>query len=173
MSVERNSIGRIFIGLGANLPSAEYGTPRETVTAALRAIEAAGLAVRAGSPFYESEPIPVSDQPWYVNAVAEVASGLASPDILALLASVENAFGRTRSVRNEARVLDLDLLDCRGEVRDGPEPPILPHPRLQDRAFVLLPLADLAPDWRHPASDRDIAALIADLPPGQRIRRIR
>jgi 2-amino-4-hydroxy-6-hydroxymethyldihydropteridine diphosphokinase len=172
MSTEKSPSNRIFVGLGANLPSPRHGTPRDTVSAALRALEVAGLTVRARSPFYESAPVPVSDQPWYVNAVAEVASDLASPDILAVLATVENVFGRTRSIRNEARVLDLDLLDCRGEVRNGLEPPILPHPRLQDRAFVLLPLKDLAPDWRHPVTGRHIAALIAALPQGQRIRRV-
>jgi 2-amino-4-hydroxy-6-hydroxymethyldihydropteridine diphosphokinase len=158
--------------LGANLPTPRHGTPRDAISAAILALEVAGLAIRARSPFYESEPVPVSDQPWYVNAVIEVASDLAATEILALLASVENAFGRTRTVRNEARVLDLDLLDCRGEIREGPEPPLLPHPRLQDRAFVLLPLADIAADWRHPATQRDIAGLIADLPQGQRIRRM-
>ncbi|HEY4164310.1 MAG TPA: 2-amino-4-hydroxy-6-hydroxymethyldihydropteridine diphosphokinase [Dongiaceae bacterium] len=172
MNPGANPSNRIFVGLGANLPSAQHATPRDAVSAAIRALEVAGLAIRARSPFYESEPVPVSDQPWYVNAVVEVASDLTATKILALLASVENAFGRTRAIRNEARVLDLDLLDCRGEIREGPEPPILPHPRLQDRAFVLLPLTDLAPDWRHPATGRDIAGLVADLPPGQRIRRM-
>ena len=130
------------------------------------------LAVLARSPYYESEPVPVSDQPWYLNAVIEVASARPSPEIMALLASVENAFGRVRSVRNEPRVLDLDLLDCRGERRDGPEPPLLPHPRLSDRAFVLRPLSDIAPAWRHPVSGRSVAELLAALPPGQRIRRL-
>jgi 2-amino-4-hydroxy-6-hydroxymethyldihydropteridine diphosphokinase len=163
---------RIFIGLGANLPTARHSTPRDAISAAILALEVAGLAIRRRSPFYESEPVPVSDQPWYVNAVIEVASDLPSTELLALLASVENAFGRTRTVPNAARVLDLDLLDCRGEIREGPEPPLLPHPRLQDRAFVLLPLADIAPDWCHPASGREIAHLIAHLPAGQRIRRM-
>lgn len=163
--------GGIFIGLGANLPSPSHGSPRNTVVAAIAALEAAGLAIRARSPLYESEPIPVSDQPWYVNAVVEADSRLGSPELLQLLHSVENAFGRVRGVPNAARVLDLDLLDCRGEVRTGPEGPILPHPRLEGRAFVLRPLADVAPHWRHPASHRGVAELLAAVPPGQRIRR--
>jgi 2-amino-4-hydroxy-6-hydroxymethyldihydropteridine diphosphokinase len=161
----------IFIGLGANLPSAAHGSPRNTVAAAIVALEAAGLAVRARSPLYESEPIPVSEQPWYVNAVAAADSTLTPVALLALLHSVENAFGRVRGAPNAARVLDLDLLDCRGEVRPGPDAPILPHPRLQDRAFVLLPLADIAPDWHHPVSGLSVAELIAALPAGQRLRR--
>ena len=161
----------IFIGLGANLPSPVHGTPRDTIAAAIRALEVGGLAIRARSPLYESEPVPVSDQPWYVNAVIEAVSDLPSAEVLALLHSVENAFGRVRALRNEARVIDLDLLDCRGEIRAGPEPPILPHPRLTERAFVLMPLNDIAPAWRHPASGLGAAQLLAELAPGQRIRR--
>lgn len=163
--------GGVYIGLGANLPSATHGSPRDTVLAAIAALEAAGLEIRVRSPLYESEPVPVSDQPWYVNAVVEAESELGCAALLALLHSVENAFGRVRSVPNAARVLDLDLLDCRGEVRAGAEGPVLPHPRLQDRAFVLLPLREIAPQWRHPASGRSVAELLDALPPGQRIRR--
>jgi 2-amino-4-hydroxy-6-hydroxymethyldihydropteridine diphosphokinase len=164
--------GGIFIGLGANLPSPRHGSPRNAVLSAIAALEAAGLVIRARSPLYESEPVPVSDQPWYVNAVVEAESALDCAALLALLHSVENAFGRVRSVPNAARVLDLDLLDCRGEVRAGPDAPVLPHPRLQDRVFVLMPLGDIAPHWRHPVSRRGVAELLAALPPGQRIRRV-
>lgn len=163
--------GGVYIGLGANLPSPEHGTPRETLEAAIRALAAHGLAAVARSSFYESEPVPVSDQPWYLNAVIEVATDRSPAGVLAMLHSVENAFGRVRTVRNAPRVLDLDLLDHRGAVREGPESPLLPHPRLADRAFVLLPLRDIAPGWRHPVSGRAIAELLESLPPGQRIRR--
>jgi 2-amino-4-hydroxy-6-hydroxymethyldihydropteridine diphosphokinase len=160
----------VYIGLGANLPSPEYGTPRETLEAAMGALGARGLSIVARGALYESEPVPVSDQPWYLNTVIEVATDLAAPEVLALLHSVENAFGRVRGIRNEPRVLDLDLLDHRGTVRDGPESPVLPHPRLTDRAFVLLPLRDIAPGWRHPVTARSVAELLESLPPGQRIR---
>jgi 2-amino-4-hydroxy-6-hydroxymethyldihydropteridine diphosphokinase len=116
--------------------------------------------------------VPVSDQPWYLNAVVEVATDRGPAEVLALLHSVENAFGRVRSIRNEPRVIDLDLLDHRGTVRPGPETPLLPHPRLVDRAFVLLPLRDIAPQWRHPVSGRTISELLESLPEGQRIRRL-
>lgn len=162
----------VYIGLGANLPSPDHGTPRATLEAAIGALEAHGLAVVARSPFYESEPVPVSDQPWYLNAVVEVATDLVPTEVLTLLHAVENAFGRVRSVRNEARVLDLDLLDHRGAIRPGPDSPVLPHPRLADRAFVLLPLRDVAPGWRHPLNGRTPAELLESLPEGQRIRRL-
>ncbi len=128
----------IYIGLGANLPSAEHGTPRETLEAAMRVLESHGLEIVARSGFYESEPVPVSDQPWYLNAVVEIASDKSAPEVLAMLHSVENAFGRVREVRNEARVLDLDLLDYRGIVREGPDSPVLPHPRLADPGHRLV-----------------------------------
>jgi 2-amino-4-hydroxy-6-hydroxymethyldihydropteridine diphosphokinase len=162
----------VYIGLGANLPSPAHGTPRQTLEAAIAALQAQGLAVVARSPFYESEPVPVSDQPWYLNAVVEVATDRDAPAVLALLHSVENAFGRVRVLRNEARVLDLDLLDHRGLVRQGPDSPLLPHPRLAERAFVLRPLRDIAPHWRHPVSGLKLAELLESLPEGQRIRRV-
>jgi 2-amino-4-hydroxy-6-hydroxymethyldihydropteridine diphosphokinase len=161
----------VYIGLGANLPSPEHGSPQATLEAAMRALEARGLRIVARSPFYESEPVPVADHPWYLNAVIEVATDLSAPATLAILHSVENAFGRVRRERNAPRVLDLDLLDHRGEVRDGPDSLLLPHPRLTDRAFVLLPLRDIAPQWRHPVSGRTVAELLESLPQGQRIRK--
>jgi 2-amino-4-hydroxy-6-hydroxymethyldihydropteridine diphosphokinase len=91
---------------------------------------------------------------------------------LAVLHAVEEDFGRVRSVLNAPRAIDLDLLDFRGEIAPGgPGRATLPHPRLQDRAFVLRPLADLDPDWRHPATGLSIQALLAALPAGQTIER--
>jgi 2-amino-4-hydroxy-6-hydroxymethyldihydropteridine diphosphokinase len=84
---------------------------------------------------------------------------------------VEHRFGRVRRERWEARVLDIDLLDYRGLVSAGPAP-ILPHPAMAERAFVLLPLRDLVPGWRHPVSGLTVGELIAALPDGQEIRRI-
>jgi 2-amino-4-hydroxy-6-hydroxymethyldihydropteridine diphosphokinase len=116
--------------------------------------------------------VPISDQPWYVNAVVEAATALAPEALLALLHEVEREFGRVRREVNAARILDLDLLAYGDLVRDGPGPPVLPHPRLAERAFVLLPLADLRPDWRHPATGESIRALIARLPADQVTRRL-
>ena len=88
--------------------------------------------------------------------------------LLAELHAVEEAFGRVRTVPNAARLIDLDLLDFHGEIAaGGPGRATLPHPRMADRAFVLRPLADLAPDWRHPVTGPPIAALLAALPADQ------
>jgi len=167
MSVNRPEI---LVGLGANLPAPGYAGPRETLEAALAALTREGVALVARSGWWESAPVPLSDQPWYVNGVASVATALGPKALLALLHRIEDGFGRVRRVRNEARALDLDLLAYGSLVRRGPEPPILPHPRMAERAFVLLPLAEILPDWCHPETGRSVRELIQSLPPGQLCR---
>ena len=161
----------IFIGLGANLPS-RAGAPQATLDAALADLERAGVRILARSGWWETAPVPVSDQPWFINAVAAVETALGPADLLALLHRIEADYGRERLMVNGARTLDLDLLAYGGIVNPGPESPILPHPRLHQRAFVLRPLAELAPDWVHPVSGQPIAALLAALDPGQESRRL-
>ena len=161
----------ILIALGANMPHPEHGPPRRTLEAALAAIEAAGVTVVRCSPWFESPPWPPSDQPWYANGVAVLESDLEPAPLLALLHGIERDFGRVRGERNEARVLDLDLLDYDGRIRDGEEPPQLPHPRLAERGFVLLPLQAVAPGWRHPLSGLSVEALIERLPEAERTLR--
>jgi 2-amino-4-hydroxy-6-hydroxymethyldihydropteridine diphosphokinase len=156
----------ILIGLGANLESPRHGPPAATLEAALVALADAGMKIAARSRWWRSAPVPVSDQPWFVNGVARVETTLDPVRLLALLHEVEADFGRVRSVPNAPRVLDLDLLDHDGLVR-GDGRLVLPHPRMHERAFVLLPLGDIAPDWRHPVSGLSLADLIAALPPGQ------
>jgi 2-amino-4-hydroxy-6-hydroxymethyldihydropteridine diphosphokinase len=159
----------IFVGIGANLPSS-FGGPRATCDRAVEALIESGIDVFARSRSYESAPVPKSDQPWYVNGVAALKTDEKPAELLRLLHGIETRFGRVRRERNEARVLDLDLLAYHDLVNPGPEPPILPHPRLRERAFVLLPLAELAANWRHPATGEAISDLIAGLDPGQETR---
>jgi 2-amino-4-hydroxy-6-hydroxymethyldihydropteridine diphosphokinase len=171
--VENTGRHSIFIGAGGNLPHPTYGAPRRVLEAALEELGRRGVSVIRISPWYRTAPVPASDQPWYVNVVAEVATDLPADRLLAVLHDVEQAFGRVRTVANAARLIDLDLLDFRGEIAaGGPGRAILPHPRLQDRAFVLRPLADLAPAWRHPVSGASIQALLAALPADQAIERL-
>lgn len=157
----------IFIGIGSNLASGA-STPAEICRQALQRLQQKGVRLVACSRFYESAPVPLSDQPWYVNAVARVETTLDAAGLLALLHQVEAENGRVRRVVNEARTLDMDLIDYNCVCQAGP--PVLPHPRADVRAFVLLPLRDLAPDWRHPVSGIGIEELIAALPAGQLIR---
>ncbi len=159
----------IFIGLGANLPSEEFGPPRATCGAALAAIAEHEIAIARWSRWYHSAPVPASDQPWYVNGLAEVETSLGPEELFDVLMAVERRFGRRRGEKNAARILDLDLIAYHdaviGNEDDGEEPLCVPHPRLSERAFVVLPLAELAPDWRHPrtgASIRDLAGAVAN-----------
>jgi len=159
----------IFIGLGANLPSAA-GSPVATLEKAVADLLASGVVIRRRSPWFETAPVPrADDQPWYVNGVVEVATDLTPADLLGLLQRLEAEAGRVRSVANAARPLDLDII-AYGDRVETRNDPLLPHPRMEARAFVLLPLQAIAPGWRHPVSKRTVVELVADLPPDQEIR---
>jgi len=135
----------------------------------------AGLAVGRCSRWYRSAPVPRSPQPWFVNGVVEVNSRLSPAKTLAVLHRIEGEFGRVRAAsasqacapRSLARSLDLDLLAFGVLVSSTADGPVVPHPRLHKRAFVLFPLAEVAPHWRHPIFGQSIAELVAALPPGQ------
>jgi 2-amino-4-hydroxy-6-hydroxymethyldihydropteridine diphosphokinase len=159
----------ILVALGANLPGPDGAPAIETCRRAAAALDALpGLRLRALSRWYATAPIPPTPGvPDYINGVAllEPRPGAAAPSpeaLLAALQAIEARAGRVRPYPNAPRTLDLDLLDLDGQVRAGPDP-ILPHPRMQDRAFVLAPLADIAPGWVHPALGRSAAELLAGL----------
>lgn len=174
----------ILIGLGSNL-STQAGPPSDTVLAAVEELRKRGIDVAKLSPFYASAPLGPADQPWYVNAVAELESDLAGPEAcLDRLHAIERIFGRRRAERWQARGLDLDLLDWHGAVRPNasswrraaeasaaPQSLVLPHPGLHRRRFVLQPLLDIAPAWRHPVLKRSAVDMIARIK-GQEIERI-
>jgi len=157
----------VLIGLGANLPAHDGSTPAETLQRAAAAIAALpGLSAPHLSRLWSSPAWPPSDQPDYVNAVLRLA-GTADPGVLlAALHRIEARFGRVRGERNAARTLDLDILAIGGLVRSAP-PPVLPHPRMSGRAFVLAPLAEVAPEWVHPVTGQSVASLLAALPAGE------
>jgi 2-amino-4-hydroxy-6-hydroxymethyldihydropteridine diphosphokinase len=154
----------ILIALGSNLPAPPASSPLETLEAAMAALADAGIEILAASRWYVSEPQPPSGQPDFINGVVRAETGLGPAPLLDLLHDTEARFGRVRGSPNDARTLDLDLIDYRGQIRGGR--PTLPHPRAHLRNFVLLPLADVAPGWRHPVSRRPVADLI-DLLPAQ------
>ena len=161
----------ILIGLGGNLASPRFGAPLDTLAAALAALVAEGIRIATRSAWYLTEPVPRSHQPWFVNAVASLTTHLTARDLLAVLQAVERQFGRIRSEQNAARVLDLDLLDYRGQVTETSSL-VLPHPRLHQRRFVLQPLAEIAPDWRHPLSGLTAEQLLSRLAAKQPIERL-
>ena|SRR6185312_8096986 len=151
---------KIFIALGANIPSAA-GPPRATLKAALAALEARGVQILKLSSFRQTEAWPDPADPPFTNAVAQIQTELQPAALLGLLHEVETAFGRERSTPNAARTLDLDLVDYGGRVTQGRVE--LPHPRTAERRFVLEPLAEIAPGWRHPGSGQTVEALLAAL----------
>lgn len=181
-SSDRGEIGAIspatkplyLIALGSNL-NFEGGGPETILKEALKALELRGFVIRACSRFFNTPAFPVGSGPNFVNAAASVGFEGTAPQVLAQLHDVEAQMGRARTVRWGARTLDLDLIaagsqvlpdaktyqywhDLPLEVQKTTVPPelILPHPRLAERAFVLVPLLEVAPEWCHPVSGQSV-----------------
>ncbi len=152
----------VLIGIGANLPGVGFATPLETCEAAIKEMGRRGLAVSRRSRWCESAPVPPSGQPRFVNGAVALEDGPPPRELLDLLHAIERDFGRERRERNEARALDLDLLAW-GDVAGEADGVVLPHPRLHQRAFVLMPLSDAAPDWVHPTLGLDVREMLANL----------
>jgi 2-amino-4-hydroxy-6-hydroxymethyldihydropteridine diphosphokinase len=161
-----------IIGLGANLPAADGSSPLATCQRATASLGPRMGTVRKRSSWYLSAPLPPSAQPWYVNGAVLVETRLAPGAVLETLHAIERAFGRVRRARGAARVLDLDLLAYDDQLIEAACGLRVPHPRLAERAFVLLPLRDVAPWWRHPADGRTAREMLAALPAGQQVRRL-
>ncbi len=143
----------VYIALGSNI------RPEANLAAAARAL--GGLvAITGRSPVYRTPPWGYAAQADFLNAVVAAQTALAPPDLLARLLALETSLGRERTIANGPRTIDLDLLCYDAQVLDTPQL-TLPHPRLHERAFVLVPLCDLAPGLLHPVLGKTMAELLA------------
>lgn len=155
-----------LIAIGGNLPGIN-GSALKNCEQALSLLPDHGINLVKLSNWYETDPWPETEetatQPKFVNAVAEISTDLDHFQTIKTLHKIENILGRTRQIRNEARIVDLDLLDFDGVVIE--DVLTLPHPRMHNRSFVLVPLRDVNPNWKHPVTGDTLQHLIQQISP--------
>lgn len=159
-----------IVALGGNLAS-PWGEPAQTLQRAARELQAAGVDILAMSRVHVTQPLGPAPQPVYANAVAVTETDLEPLQLLALAKQLEVAAGRRPGPRWGPRTLDIDIIDAAGRIEGWDRPHdsqhpavlVLPHPEMHKRAFVLEPLCEVMPSWRHPVLGRTAAELLADL----------
>ena len=159
----------ILIGLGSNVPG-RWGSPEQTIEQALEKLNEAPCHVLKASSLIKTPPFGMVDQPDFINAVASISTELEPKELMQHLHDIELLADRRRSVRWGPRTLDLDLLDYDGIVLEGKgqtqghcKPLMLPHPGIPERLFVLEPIAEIVPDWKHPVLNKTAQTLISQL----------
>ena len=170
---------QVYLGIGGNVVLAGFASVKDGCLAGLGRLTAhPSIRLVAVSPWYKTAPVlregqaPKQNQTqdWYSNAVVHISTALTPPELLAAIHQTEVHFGRVRKAAevDAPRGIDIDIIDFAGVVREAD--PILPHPRMAERGFVLAPLADLAPDWRHPVTGWGVRELLAEVAPQQKFQ---
>lgn len=154
-----------YLSLGSNL-----GDRAARLRAAVEELQAAGRLL-AVSAFYETQPVDVPDQPWFLNCVAAIETAKSPREILSLALNIEAGMGRIRMREKGPRTIDIDIVLFGNWVIDEPGLKI-PHPALLQRRFVLEPLVEIAPEARHPVSGQSAREMLAALPEGARVRKL-
>ena len=156
----------VVLGLGSNL-----GDREAAIAQALARLDARGYHAMQKSSLYLTEPVGGPPQDWFVNAVADGETALTPEALLAACLAVEQELGRVRREPNGPRTIDVDIL-LFGELRRASPDPVIPHPRLAERRFVLEPLAEILPERVHPVLGRTVRELLASCPDSSAVRRL-
>jgi 2-amino-4-hydroxy-6-hydroxymethyldihydropteridine diphosphokinase len=156
----------VYLSLGSNV-----GDRKAQLREALSRLTIAGR-VTAVSSFYETEPVEFTEQPWFLNCAVALETGQTPQQLMASILLIEEAMGRRRTQKKGPRTIDIDILLFGDTVLDSPEVTI-PHPAMQERRFVLEPLAEIAPEVRHPVLGKTIVALRDALPAGQAVQKLK
>lgn len=154
----------VYLGIGANLVPEGYDSLYQGLEDVVHHIKQEHEVIEC-SRWFVSAPVPISNQPDFMNMVLAIKTDLPAFDLLTCIHNLEAKFGRVRTKRNAARVLDIDVLGYGDDIIDSPHLTI-PHPRLAERAFVLLPWLDIAPDWSHPVLGLTVAEMAKALGDG-------
>ena len=151
----------IYLGIGLNLNGKDNETPLQNCKKAIIELKK-NINVSKISSWYKSEPVPVSNQPWFINCVVEINTNKSPLDLLDLVLSIEENFGRLRKKRNEARIIDIDIVFYNSIILDEIQIQV-PHPRAHKRAFVIFPIMDLNPGFVHPILNKSLMEISKNL----------